>query len=611
MNNPRLGYLHKKAAGLPMEPGVYLMKDSQKKIIYIGKAKSLKNRVSSYFRSVEKHLPKVYRMVEQVFDFDYIVTSSEFEALVLECSLIKQHSPKYNILLKDDKGYSYIKVFPKEWSRITSEKQREEDGALYLGPYTSSYVVKSTVEEANKLFLLPTCSRKFPQDFRRERPCLNYHIKQCMAPCQGNISLEEYQDAVAQALEYIRDGGSNLVERLTQQMEQYAENMEYEKAARCRDRIRAIEKVGERQKVIFIRAKEQDVIGLGKSADNCCVVVLKFRNNRLHDQDFFLLGQMDNLDSARQEFVLRYYSSRRELPRQILLDGPLEDAALVESYLTQLKGAKVNLLFPQKGEQASLVDMARKNCAEHLAEQSGRTGREVAALDELGRLLGLSKPPEYIEAYDISNIGGSTVVAGMAVFDRGRPLKAAYRKFSVRCTQGAPDDYASMREVITRRLLRYKEHEGQAVGFGRLPDLILLDGGKGHVATILPVLEELGFSIPVFGMVKDDRHRTRAIATDGGEIAFPPASAAFRLVTQIQDEVHRFSISYSRSSHQKKSFSMLIDQVEGVGEKRRAALFQRFKTLKAMREATLDDLAAVEGMNRPTAQALYDFLHGD
>ena len=608
MNEQKLEYLNNKAKRLPTEPGVYIIKDQQGKIIYIGKAKSLKNRVSSYFRSVDKHLPKVYKMVENAAEFDFIVTSSEYEALVLECSLIKQHMPKYNILLKDDKGYSYIKVHPKEWSRITSEKQKINDGATYIGPYTSGYVVKSTVEEANKIFMLPVCSRKFPQEMGKGRPCLNYHIKQCMAPCTGKISLSDYQEAVEQAVRFIRSGGSEIIDHLKQKMERYSENMEYEKAAQCRDRIRAIEKINTHQKVIFIKNTQQDVIALAKSHQGCCAVVLKFRANRLHDKEYFMLGQTDDIAQARQEFLLRYYDSGKEIPKLVVLDGNIDDCKLVEDYLTVQKGEKVSLLVPQKGEQASLVSMARENCAQHLAEHMSRTGKEVAALDELARLLGLNTTPEYIEAYDISNIGSSTIVAGMVVFDRGRPLKAAYRKFSV-TSQGYADDYGSMREVMERRFNRYEEHKNEGIGFGRMPDLILLDGGRGHVGTIEPLIRQMGYNTPVFGMVKDNKHRTRAIATNGGEINFSPNSPAFALVTKIQDEVHRFSISYSRAKHSSKSFETLLAQVEGIGAKRIKGLYSYFKTIKAMKCATVQELSQAEGMNIKAAENLYKFLH--
>ena len=444
MENPRLPFLADKAHRLPLLPGVYIMKNKAGEIIYVGKAKALKNRVSSYFRSVEKHLPKVYKMVSQVHDFDYIVTDSEFEALVLECSLIKQHAPKYNILLKDDKGYSYIKVYPKEFSRIRMALQKDDEpGATYIGPYMSSYVVRETVDEANKAFKLPTCTRKFPQEFGKGRPCLNYHIKQCMGVCLGKVSLEEYNEVLEQALDYIKGGSAQSVQKLTQRMEECAENMEFEKAAQLRDRIRAISRLAQAdQKVIWAKGlPDQDVVALQRVQEETCAVVLKFRGERLVDKQDFLLGEVEELTSARLEFLLRYYNTRQEIPKRIQLDGEIEDMELTARWLTQQGGHKVELRVPQRGEQLKLVELARKNAAEKLALRNHRSGREVAALDELARLLGLDKPPAYIEAYDISNIGSATVVAGMVVFENGRPQKRLYRKFNIQTVSGT-DDYA-------------------------------------------------------------------------------------------------------------------------------------------------------------------------
>ncbi len=384
MDNPRLPYLSDKAHGLPLLPGVYIMKNKAGDIIYIGKAKALKNRVSSYFRSVEKHLPKVYRMVSQVFDFDYIVTDSEFEALVLECSMIKLHTPKYNILLKDDKGYSYIKIFPKEYSRIRQTFQREEDGAEYIGPYLSAYVVKETIDEANRVFLLPTCSKRFPQEFGKGRPCLNFHIKRCMGVCQGRISLEEYHEILAQALEYIKGGSSQSVELMTRQMNEYAENMQFEKAAQLRDRIRAIGKISESQKVVFTSVANQDVIALQRTDTETCAVVLKFRTERLVDKQDFLLGAVDDLDEARQEFLLRYYttSNRQDLPRKIQLDGPVEDVEIVAQLLSEQAGHKVEIRIPQRGEQLKLMEWPkrtqRKNSPSAASGPGGRSPHSMS-----------------------------------------------------------------------------------------------------------------------------------------------------------------------------------------------------------------------------------------
>ena len=627
MDNARLEYLREKVKKLPLQPGIYIMKDKKGQIIYIGKAKALKNRVSSYFRSVEKHTPKVYRMVENVWDFEYIVTSSEFEALVLECSFIKQHTPKYNILLKDDKGYHYIRVGGGEYGKITACHQPQKDGARYLGPYISGYVVKQTVDEVNKVFLLPTCNRNFPQEIGKQRPCLNYHIKQCMAPCSGKISPQEYAEALEEAVSFLKGSSANTQKILTQKMMQAAEAMQYEKAARYRDRIRAIQGLAENQKVVSIRYEEEDVIALVQSSVKCCAVVLQFRDYRLVDKEYFMLDELSEfaqnasltdskeqavepmMQELRTQFVLRYYDMKQQVPKAVVLDGPPSCQQELEEYLCQKAQRSVQLLLPQKGDQMKLLQMAKENASQQIAEQTRRTSREISALDELARLLGLHQVPNYIEAYDISNIGSETIVAGMVVFEGGRPLKGAYRKFSVRSVVGKPDDYASMREVLTRRLERYEQHKQEGVGFGRLPDLILLDGGRGHVAAVKPLVRQMGFDIPIFGMAKDDRHRTRTIATEDGELSVSSFRAAFDLLTSIQDEVHRFSIGYSRSKHASRAMESVLRSVEGIGEKRAKNLFLRFRTLKAMEAATVEQLEETPGMTHLTALNLYRYLH--
>lgn len=627
MDNPRLEYLREKVKKLPLQPGIYIMKDKKGQIIYIGKAKALKNRVSSYFRSVEKHTPKVYRMVENVWDFEYIVTSSEFEALVLECSFIKQHTPKYNILLKDDKGYHYIRVGGGEYGKITACHQPQKDGARYLGPYISGYVVKQTVDEVNKVFLLPTCNRNFPQEIGKQRPCLNYHIKQCMAPCSGKISPQEYTEALEEAVSFLKGSSANIQKILTQKMMQAAEAMQYEKAAHYRDRIRAIQGLAENQKVVSIRYEEEDVIALVQSSVKCCAVVLQFRDYRLVDKEYFMLDELSEfaqnasltdskeqavepmMQELRTQFVLRYYDMKQQVPKAVVLDGPPSCQQELEEYLCQKAQRSVQLLLPQKGDQMKLLQMAKENASQQIAEQTRRTSREISALDELARLLGLHQVPNYIEAYDISNIGSETIVAGMVVFEGGRPLKGAYRKFSVRSVVGKPDDYASMREVLTRRLERYEQHKQEGVGFGRLPDLILLDGGRGHVAAVKPLVRQMGFDIPIFGMAKDDRHRTRTIATEDGELSVSSFRAAFDLLTSIQDEVHRFSIGYSRSKHASRAMESVLRSVEGIGENRAKNLFLRFRTLKAMEAATVEQLEETPGMTHLTALNLYRYLH--
>ncbi len=607
--NQLLEKLRKKALNLTHDPGVYLMKNSRGEIIYIGKAKNLKNRVSQYFQpNNPSHTEKVRRMVEQVADFDYIVVGSEFEALVLECSLIKQNNPKYNILLKDDKGYHYIRVERGSFPKISAQKQMTDDDADYLGPYTSSFSVTQTVDEVNKIFGLPTCNRKFPEDFKKARPCLNYHIKQCMGVCRGRISEEEYAQTFKEALAYIKKGGGSLLERLTRQMEEAAEALDFERAAKLRDRIQAIRRIADTQKVYLINTENQDVIAFAQNQTHAAVAVLKFRNYRLSDKEDYFFPDVYDIETVRQSFLSQYYMMTADIPPRIVVDEPFEDAELLAEHLKTANGRKVTFVFPQKGDQKKMVDMAFANASERLSKYVSRTGREVAALDALAKLLGLKKPPVYIEAYDISNLGESSKVGGMVVFENGRPLKKAYKKFRIRQIEGQ-DDYASMQEVITRRLSHYEQEKDTGEGFGRLPDLILLDGGKGHVAAILPIIQASGLDIPVFGMVKDNKHRTRAIAKDGGEIAISANRAAFSFVTTIQDEVHRYAIRYQKQVHTKSSLEITLTRVKGIGDKKASQLLSRFRTRAELLEATPEQLAQAAKLKPETAQELFLFLH--
>ena len=602
--------LRRKAMKLPLSPGVYLMHDKSGQIIYIGKAKALKNRVSQYFGSEKNHDNKVRRMVSHVDWFEYIVCDSEFEALVLESSLIKQNQPKYNILLKDDKGYSYIRVSPGPWPRMTEVKKVEEDGAKYIGPYMSSWSIKQTIDSARKIFRLPDCSRKFPQDFGKGRPCLNYYIKQCCAPCRGRVSEEEYNEAFQEAMDFIKGGSSASVKILTERMEQAAENLEFELAARLRDRINAIEMMGARQKVVASRVEEQDVFALAQGETHTAFEVFRFTGNRLSDRESFLTEGCQPDPEARSEFLRQYYAIRDRVPPLVVLDGEVEDEELLVRWLSEKRGKTVRLLVPQRGDQAQLVQMCRKNAAESIARQTGGSGRDASALDELRRLLGLEKAPAYIESYDISNLAGGENVAGMVVFENGRPLKSAYRKFKIKTVEGQ-DDYGSMREVIRRRFQEYCvcQEKGEAEGFGRLPDLILLDGGKGHVAAVQPLLEEMGIEVPLFGMVKDDRHRTRAIAQGGGEIAISSYRRAYTLVSSIQDEVHRFAIGYHRQQRKKSAISSTLTSIPGIGEARAKALLKHFKTVTAISEADLAELEGAPGMTKPAARRVWEHFH--
>ena len=610
MEMQKIAELRKKANTLPMEPGVYLMRDRRGEIIYVGKAKKLKNRVTSYFRGVEHHLPKVYRMVEQVQDFDYIVTDSEFEALVLECSLIKLHSPKYNILLKDDKGYHYVCVTKEPYPRIKLAMQKADDGNEYIGPFVSSMVVKQTVEEANRVFLLPTCRRKFPEDFGKERPCLNFHIHQCMGVCRGKITPEAYREVLDEALQFIRSGGVQSVEVLTERMQQAAEALDFERAARYRDRISAIRRITEQQKVIEFPHESLDVLGWVQGEDKIYCSLLVLREGRLRDKKDFSFDCMAEPEEIVTEFLLSYYMQAEAAPAEAFLDRELPDRALLEQLLREHRGKKIQFTVPQRGESRKLCQMAQNNAAQELARDTNRTGREIAALTELGRLLGLSHPPDYIEAFDISNIGGSTIVGGMTVFRRGRPEKRLYKKFTIR-DMAAPDDYAAMEQMLTRRLTHYKEatENGKKDGFETLPDLWLIDGGAGQVAAAKKAAAQFGVEIPIFGMVKDDRHRTRAIRAENEEIAIRSSQSVFRLITAIQDETHRYAISFSRKKHRKTGFASVLTGVPGIGEQRAAKLLKHFKSMAAVKAADEEALAAAPGMTRPAAEALYRYLH--
>lgn len=592
---------------LPKTPGVYLMKNEKGKIIYVGKAKALKNRVSQYFGSQNTHSVKVRKMVENVNDFDYILTDSEFEALVLECSLIKQYSPKYNILLKDDKGYSYIKITKGEWPKITAVKQKSNDNARYIGPYTSSFSVTSSVDEALKIFMLPRCNKSFPREIGKGRPCLNYFIKQCSAPCARKISCEDYNEAVNSAVKFLQGDSSKIVAELTQEMEEAAENLEFEKAAKLRDRISSIKKVNEKQKVAGSDVKEQDVFALAQAEDKYCLSVLRFFDGRLRDNEWFIFSEIDSLPETRHELITRFYSMGRTVPKHVTVDGEVSDVELLNKWLTDLAGKKVEINIPQRGRQLELVTMCRNNASQKLALSMGRSGKATAALDELTRLLNLPKPPVMIESYDISHTAGSDNVAGMVVFKNGLPYKKNYRRFSIKGFSGQ-DDYASMAEVMSRRLNRYMEEKDTGEGFGILPDLILLDGGIGQVNAVLPIVKAFGFDIPVYGMVKDNKHRTRAISFDGGEIAINSKRQAFTLISTIQEEVHRYSVAYHHQKHKKSMLNATLTKIEGVGEKKSKALLRHFKTISAIKKASVDELCKAEGINRAAAQKVFDYF---
>ncbi|MDR0530601.1 MAG: excinuclease ABC subunit UvrC [Oscillospiraceae bacterium] len=618
--NSNLPQLRKKALTLPQLPGVYLMKDSQGGVLYVGKARSLRGRVSQYFGADGSHgHAAIAYGLDHVADFDYIVVSSEHEALVLENSLIKQHAPKYNILLKDGKGHRYVRVTREEYPRLSYALQKRDDGALYLGPYTSAYAVKLAVEEVQQIFRLPTCSRQFPRDIGRGRPCLQFFIERCSGVCAKKISKESYAQSVAEAVDFLRHGSAQSEKKLRREMEEASEQLQFERAARCRDLLRAMEQIKARQSVVSVAVEEQDVFALAAEQTQACWMVLRFAGGKLYDSEHFFLEAIDRKQGTeiaaspeaalRQELLERYYTMRGDnLPKRVLLDAEVADQQLLEEWLSGKAGHKVSILVGQKGEPARLLALCRQNALEQLAHRTGRQSKSIAALEELAKLLDLPAPPAYIEAYDISHTAGADNVAGMVVFQNGAPLKSAYKRFAVKGFSGQ-DDYASMAEVLSRRLRRYTEQKESGEGFGRLPDLILLDGGLGQVHAVEPVLQQFGLDIPLFGMVKDSKHRTRAIQAGSKEIAFGQTSRAFSLVTQIQDEVHRFAIAYHHQKHGARALDSELTQIPGIGPARAKALLSGLKTMKAIRAAAQEELAALPGMNAAAAKAVWNTYH--
>jgi len=602
----RLKELRAKAMALPLEPGVYIMKNKDGDIIYIGKAKKLKNRVSSYFGSQNNHTDKVRRMVSQVENFEYIITDSEFEALILECSLIKQNKPKYNILLKDDKGFSFVKITGDKWKKITYALQKDDDNAEYIGPYTNGFYVKQAVEQANLIFKLPTCTRRFPEDFGKARPCLNYHIKRCSAPCTGKVKFSDYNESFLQALDFLKGTGSQSIKKLTEEMYKASENMEFEKAAQLRDRINAIKKLADKQKVIETKVKNQDVIALFSDGCKACFEVFRFDEGKLKYREDYFVDPPDEDAKARAEFIMSFYSTKTDIPRFVTVDGDVEDQALIERYLSEKKGKRVYIAIPQRGQQKSLVDMTRQNAAERVAKTRGAVlGRELSVLEELKELLGLDILPAYIESYDISNTAGDENVAGMIVYENGRPNKSAYKRFKIKGFSGQ-DDYGSMAEVLTRRFEEYiKLKDSSEEGFARLPDLILLDGGVGQVSAVRPILEKFGLPIPLFGMVKDDKHRTRAIVNEQGEIAINMNRRLFTFISSMQDEVHRFAIGYHRTRRKKSQLGVSLTEIKGIGTERAKALLKHFRTVSNIKNAELEELKAAPKMNDSAALSVY------
>ena len=598
--------LFEKARSLPLLPGVYIIRDKDDEIIYIGKAKELRKRVSQYFKDGADHLPKVQKMVDNAFSFDVIVTNSEFEALTLECSQIKLHSPKYNILLKDDKGYNFIKISKEPFPRITAEFQVLDD-SKYLGPYMSSFAVREMVATAQQIFRLPTCSRVFPRDFGKERPCLNYHIKKCMGLCRGKISQQDYNDIIGSAVKFIKQDTDKIIEVLQRSMEEAAEELNFEKAALIRDQINAIQKLSAGQNVVNDSLQSHDFISVAGSGKNCCVAVLRFRQGRLMDKKEHVFFGEEGIDDVRDEFLVQFYSTEQP-PKNVLLDAMPMDEDIVE-YIQKQSKTKVNVGYVQKGENLKIIKMAYTNAVDRLARESGRLDKSQRFLDELANMLGLPQAPHTIESYDISNWGDGTSVAGMVVFEDGKPKKSGYRTFKMRTIAGT-DDYGSMQETLSRRVAEFeKGAQGQ---FGIKPDVIFLDGGKGQLSSVLEILAGTAFEdVPVFGMVKDSKHRTRAMVGRDGEIAIAMHKGIFKFVTEIQDEVHRFSIEYQRRNRKSKSYAVTLTKVPGIGEKKAENLMKKFKTVANVKNAEMNDLIEAEGISYKDARNIYYYFHDE
>ena len=604
-----LEQLREKSSKLPMDPGVYIMKDKTQKVIYVGKALHLRNRVHQYFLNITAHTPKVYQMVTHVNDFDFIVVGSEFEALILECNLIKQYKPKYNILLKDDKGYHYIRITGGDYPNMEEAKKKEEgDNCRYIGPYISGYSVKQAVQTAKKLFGLPTCKKQFPRDFGKERPCLNYHIGQCCGLCTGKISKAEYAERVKGAEEYLLKGEEHLLAQMEAQMMGCAERCEFEKAAQLRDRIAGLKKVQQRQQVVFENKVDMDAVAIAKGEGLICAVVLCFRDGRLSDKQEFLLQDDLAADDLLEEFIASYYSAAASVPREVLCQIMPSNAPLLQQLLEQKRGTRVSILVPQRGEKVQLVQKCYSNAVEGIAYRRSRQSRTIAALDELAKLLGMKKVPDYIESYDISNLGDSYKVCGMVVFEQGAPKKAAYKRFQIKTVAGQ-DDYACMREALQRRLTRLKQGDSDP-GFAKKPDLILLDGGEGHVSVVRELMHQMQIDdIPVFGLVKDSKHRTRAVAMGGREVALSGYKSAFALCTRIQDEVHRYAISYQRSLQRNTELRSSLTDIPGVGPVTAKKLLRAFRTMQDIELAGVADLMEKAGVSQRCAKSIFRYFH--
>lgn len=604
---------------LPGKPGVYLMHDEKDAIIYVGKAISLKNRVRQYFQSSRNKGAKIEQMVTHISRFEYIVTDSELEALVLECNLIKEHRPKYNTMLMDDKTYPFIKVTVNEpFPRVMMARRMKKDKAKYFGPYTSAGAVKDTIELIRKLYHIRSCNRSLPKDIGKERPCLNYHIHQCYAPCQGYISREEYRKSIDEVVRFLNGNYDPILKELEEKMLDASENLEFEKAIEYRELLASVQKIAQKQKITDTAGDDRDIIAMASEGEDAVVQVFFIRGGRLIGRDHFYLkiAENDTKSEILSSFIKQFYAGTPYIPAELMLPEEIEDQEIIEEWLTTRREHKVRLRIPKKGTKEKLVELAQKNAQMVLKNDKERLkreeGRTIGAVKELEKILGLTGIIR-MEAYDISNTNGFDSVGSMVVYEHGKPKRNDYRKFKIKSVQG-PDDYASMNEVLTRRFehgLRERQDESETGGFQAFPDLIMMDGGRGQVNIALEVLEKLNLHIPVCGMVKDDNHRTRGLYFNNVELPIDRNSECFRLITRIQDEAHRFAITFHRQLRSKGQVHSILDDIPGVGPARRKDLMRCFENIEAIRNATVDDLKELPSMNEKSAQEVYKFFHQD
>ena len=597
---------------LPARPGVYIMHDEKDTIIYVGKAVSLRNRVRQYFQTSRNKGAKIESMVTHIARFEYIVTDSELEALVLECNLIKEHRPKYNTMLKDDKSYPFIKVTVNEaFPRVLFARRMKKDKAKYFGPYTSAGAVKDVIELVQKLYHIRTCNRNLPRDIGKERPCLFYHIHQCHGPCQGKVSQDEYRSQIQGALKFLNGDSDDIFRELEEKMLLASEELRFEDAMEYRDLCNSIRKIKERQKITSYGEEDKDVIAMAMEETDAVVQVFFIREGKLIGRDHFYLkvAQGDSRAQVLSSFLKQFYAGTPFIPREVMLQDEIEDGVIIQEWLTQRRGQRVYLRVPKKGTKEKLVELAAENAWMVLSKDKERIkreeGRTIGAVKEIESWIGL-KGVQRIEAYDISNISGFESVGSMVVYEKGKPKRSDYRKFKIKWVQG-PNDYASMEEVLTRRFTHESDKEYDS--FALLPDLIMMDGGRGQVNVALKVLENLNLQIPVCGMVKDDHHRTRGLYYRNQEIPIDTSSEGFRLITRIQDEAHRFAIEFHRSLRSKEQVHSVLDEIPGIGPARRKALMRKFKSLEAVSDASLEELIQTEAMNERSARQVYEFFH--